>query len=51
MSLSFGRPSSTPWRTVALEIVEGLGKAIVLIASTAAVVVLSIVLAAMSSLP
>jgi hypothetical protein len=51
MSLRFRRPSSTPWKTVALEIVEGLGKAVVLIASTVAVVVLGIVLAAMSSLP
>jgi hypothetical protein len=34
-----------------LEIVEGLGKAVLLIASTVAVIVLSIVLAAMSSLP
>jgi hypothetical protein len=51
MSLSFRRPSSTPWKTVALEIVEGLGKAVVLIASTVAVVVMSIVLAAMSLLP
>jgi hypothetical protein len=51
MSLSFRRPSSTPWKTVALEIVKGLGKAVMPIASTVAVVVLSIVLAAMSSLP
>jgi hypothetical protein len=36
---------------VALEIVEGLGKAVVLIVSTVAVVGLGIVLAAMSSLP
>jgi len=51
MSLSFRRPSSTPWKTVRLEIVEGLGKAVVLIASTVAVVVMCIVLAAMSLLP
>src|SRR5262245_19099346 len=38
MSLSFTRTSSTPWKTVALEIVEGLGKAVVLIVSTVAVV-------------
>jgi hypothetical protein len=50
MSLRFRRPSK-PWKTVALEIVEGFGKAVVLIASTVAVVVLGIVLAAMSSLP
>ena len=51
MSLSLARPSSTPWKTVALEIVEGLGQAVVLIVSTVAVAVLGIVLAAMSSLP
>jgi hypothetical protein len=51
MSLSFRRPSSTQWKTVALEIVEGLGKAVVLIASTVAVVVMSIVLTTMSLLP
>ena len=51
MSLSLARPSSTPWKTVALEIVEGLGQAVVLIVSTAAVAVLGIVLAAMSLLP
>jgi len=34
-----------------LEIVEGLGQAVVLIVSTVAVAVLGIVLAAMSSLP
>ena len=51
MSPRFRRPSRTPWKTVAFEILEGLGKAVVLIASTAAVVVLGIVLAAMSSLP
>jgi hypothetical protein len=51
MSLRFRRPSSTLWKTVAFEIVEGLGKAVVLIASTVAVVVLGSVLAAMSSLP
>jgi hypothetical protein len=50
-TLSLKRPSSTPWKTVALEIVEGLGKAVALIVSTVAVVVLGIVLAAMSSLP
>jgi len=49
--LSLRRPSSTPWKTVALEIVEGLGKAVVLIVSTVAVVVSGTVLAAMSSLP
>lgn len=43
--------SSTPWKTVALEIVEELGKAVVLIASAVAVAILGIVLAAMSSLP
>ena len=47
----FRRPSRTPWKTVAFEIVDGLGKAVVLIASTVAVVVMSIVLAAMSLLP
>jgi hypothetical protein len=51
MSTRFRRPSSTPWKTVALEIVEGLGKAVLLIASTVAVVVFGILLAAMSSLP
>jgi hypothetical protein len=51
MSLRFRRPSSTPWKTVAFEIVDGLGKAVVLIASTAAIVVFGIILAAMSSLP
>jgi hypothetical protein len=44
VSLRFRRPSSTPWKTAALEIVEGLGKAVLLIASTVAVVVLSILL-------
>jgi hypothetical protein len=47
----FRRPSRTPWKTVAFEIVDGLGKAVVLIASTAAIVVFGIILAAMSSLP
>jgi hypothetical protein len=51
MSLRFRRLISTPWKIVALEIVEGLGKAVVLIASAVAVVVLGVVLAAMSSLP
>lgn len=51
MSLRFRRPNWTPWKTVAFEIVDGLGKAVVLIASTVAVVVMSIVLAAMSLLP
>ena len=51
MSLSLIRPSSTPWKTVALEIVEVLGKAVALIVSTVAIAVLGIVLAAMSSLP
>jgi hypothetical protein len=37
--------------TVALEIVEGLGKAVLLIASAVSVVVLGVVLATMSSLP
>jgi len=41
----------TPWKTVAFEIVDGLGKAVVLIASTAAIVVFGIIFAAMSSLP
>jgi hypothetical protein len=51
MSLRFSRPTSTPCKTVAYEIVDGLGKAVVLIASTAAIVVFGIILAAMSSLP
>ena len=51
MSLRFRRPSRTPWKSVAFEIVDGLGKAVVLIASTAAIVVFGIILAAMSSLP
>jgi hypothetical protein len=51
MSLRFRRSSRTPWKSVAFEIVEGLGKAVVLIASTAAIVVLGIILTAMSSLP
>jgi hypothetical protein len=51
MSLRFRRPIGTLWKTVALEIVAGLGKAVVLIASTIAVVVLATVLAAMASLP
>jgi len=51
MSLRFRRPSRTPWKTVAFEIVDGLGKAVVLIASTAAIVIFGMILAAMSSLP
>jgi hypothetical protein len=51
MSLRFRWLSRTPWETVAFEIIEGLAKAVVLIASTAAMVVLGIILAAMSSLP
>jgi len=51
MSLRFRRPANTLTRTVALEIVDGLGKAIVLLASAVAVVVLGIVLATISSLP
>jgi hypothetical protein len=51
MSLRFRRPNWTPWKTVAFEIVDGLGKAVVLIASTAAIVVFGMILAAMSSLP
>jgi hypothetical protein len=51
MSLRFRRPSRRPWKTVAVEIVDGLGKAVVLIASTAAIVVFGMILAAMSSLP
>jgi len=51
MSLRFIRPANTLTKTVALEIAEGLGKAVLLIASAAAVVVLGIVLATMSSLP
>ena len=49
MSLRFRRPAGTLTKTVALEIADGLGKAVLLIAS--AVAVLGIVLATMSSLP
>jgi len=51
MSPRFTRPANTLTKTVALEIVEGLGKAVLLIASAGVVVVLGIVLATMSSLP
>jgi hypothetical protein len=51
MSLNFTRTGSTPWKIVTLEIVEGLGKAVVLIVSIVAVVGLGLVLTAMSSLP
>jgi hypothetical protein len=51
MSPRFRRPGNAVTKTVALEIAEGLGKAVLLMASAAAVVVLGIVLATMSSLP
>jgi hypothetical protein len=51
MSLRFRRPANTLTKTVALGLAEGLGKAVLLIASTVAVVVLGLVLATMSSLP
>ncbi|HET7022796.1 MAG TPA: hypothetical protein VFI58_18975 [Xanthobacteraceae bacterium] len=51
MSPRFTRPANTLAKTVALEIVEGLGRAVLLIASAGVVVVLGIVLATMSSLP
>jgi hypothetical protein len=51
MSLRFRRPADTLTKTVALEIAEGLGKAVLLMASAVAVVVLGFVLTTMSSLP
>jgi hypothetical protein len=51
MLLRFRQPANTLTKTVALEIAEGLGKAVLLIASAVAVVVLGVVLATMSSLP
>jgi hypothetical protein len=42
---------TTEQKPVALEIVDGLGKTVVLIASTAAIVVFGIILVTMSSLP
>ena len=43
------RPASNRWQAVALEVAEGVGKAVLLIGSMAAGIVLSVVLAAISS--
>jgi hypothetical protein len=45
------RSASNRWQAVALEVAEGVGKAVLLMGSVAAGIVLSLVLAAISSQP
>lgn len=45
------RPPGNRWQAVALEVAEGVGKAVVLIGSMAAGIVLTAILAAISSHP
>jgi hypothetical protein len=44
-------PAGNRWQAVALEVVEGVGKAVLLIGSMAAGIVLTAILAAISSHP
>jgi hypothetical protein len=45
------RPASNHWQAVALEVTQGVGKAVLLIGSMTAGIMLSVVLAAISSQP